>query len=70
MKNKKTPTLHEKYAHYITQAKSGYVRGLTYDEALEIHRFIESKIGRDLPFNFSCPNCVLQLLKNFANYAK
>ena len=58
--------IHDKYREYINQAKSGYVRGISYTEFLEIVQWISKTIGRDIASDWNCPNCVINTLKNFA----
>lgn len=58
--------IHDKYREYVNQAKSGYVRGITYTEFLEIVQWISRTIGRDIASDWNCPNCVINTLKNFA----
>ena len=58
--------IHDKYREYVNQAKAGYVRGITYTEFLEIVQWISRTIGRDIASDWNCPNCVINVLKNFA----
>lgn len=60
-------TIHDKYRKYINQSKNGYLTGIQYDEAIEILRFIESKINKPYPLTFSCGVCLLNMLQLFSN---
>lgn len=61
------PTIHEKYRKILNNAKSGYIHGLTYENAMEILRWMENKTGQKIPMNFSCNTCIFDLIKRFAN---
>lgn len=57
----------EKYDKYIKQVKAGYLRGITYPEAMEILRYCEKRLNRNIPLNFSCNKCVIDLVILFNN---
>lgn len=59
--------IYEKYNKYIEQVKSGYVKGITYPEAMEILRYCEGVLNRSIPFNFSCGTCLIDLIQLFNN---
>lgn len=61
------PTIHEKYAHWITQAQNGYITGLNYEGLMEILRWCEKKIGTQLSLNMQCNTCIMDLIKLFNN---
>lgn len=63
----KEQTIHEKYEKYINQVKDGYIKGLPYSDAIEILRFCEKKIGKDIPMNTNCASCMIDLIKLFIN---
>lgn len=50
-----------RHAKHIASAKSGYIRDVTYEESMEIHRYIEKRLNRNIPLNHSCSTCVLDM---------
>lgn len=66
-KRTRDPKLYDKYRHYVNQVKSGYVRGVKYEEAIEVLRYVEKRVGHSIPLNFSCNTCVFDLFKLFTN---
>ena len=64
------PTIFDKYRHYIEQVKSNYIRGMTHAEAMEIHRYCEKKLNRQLSIDTSCSKCMLDRIKMFASFEK
>lgn len=59
-------SLHDKYRKYIDMTKEGYLRGLTYEEGMEMLRWIEKVTGKGFPINYSCGVCMVDLVKRFA----
>lgn len=69
MAKKKTivePTIHDKYRKYIDMAKSGYLRGHSYPEIIEMLRYCEKKLNRQIPINLQCSQCLIDLVMMFA----
>ena len=62
--------IYEKYNHYIIQARSNYLSGIQYPEVIEILRYCEAQVGRSIPINTSCANCILDLVKLFDRLKK
>lgn len=61
-------SIHDKFRVYISQYKSGYLRGLSYADAMEILRYCEKKIGKPIPIDYGCGSCMMGLIKTFSNY--
>ena len=59
-------SLHDKYRKYINMVKEGYLRGLSYEQAMEMLRWIEKVTGKGFPINYSCGTCMVDLVKRFA----
>ena len=59
-------SLHDKYRKYINMTREGYLRGLSYEEAMEMLRWIEKVTGKGFPINYSCGTCMVDLVKRFA----
>lgn len=64
------PTIFDKYRNHIDSAKEGYLRKLSYPEAMEILRYIQDKTGHKLGLSMSCASCLLSLVETFANLEK
>ena len=62
----KAETIFDKYRTHIQSSKDGYVRNLTYPEAMEMLRHIEKKTNRKLGLNLSCSSCTIDLVKMFS----
>jgi hypothetical protein len=58
-------TIHDKYRKYKGMVNSGYIRGLTTAEAMEMLRWTENKLNKTLPINHGCGSCMLDLVVNF-----
>lgn len=58
-------TIYDRYRTLINKANSGYINGVTHPELMEILRYTEKIIGHSIPVNFSCPQCVIDLVKLF-----
>jgi hypothetical protein len=54
-----------RHKEHIKRAKLDYTRDITYAESMEILTYIEKKLGRNIPLNHSCPQCVLDVYKLF-----
>ena len=65
-----TPTIFDKYRHYIKQANSNYISGIKYNEIMEIHRYCERTLKKQLSLDTSCGYCVLNRIKQFASLEK
>jgi hypothetical protein len=61
------PTIYDKFDKYVKQAQAGFIRDLNYSDAVEILRYCERQLNRNIPFNMSCATCVLQLVQLFIN---
>lgn len=59
-------TIFDKYRKHINSAKDGYVNGLSYSQAMEILRYIESKRNIKLGLNVNCGGCMIDLVLMFA----
>lgn len=66
----KVKTLHDKYRKYIKQVSDGYLRDITYAEAIEIKDFIHKKTGHNIGITMSCGSCLISLVQTFANLEK
>lgn len=66
----KEQTLHDKYRKYIKQVSDGYLRGITYAEAIEIKDFVHKKTGHNIGITMSCGACLVSLVQTFANLEK
>jgi hypothetical protein len=62
-------TIHDKYRKHIEQVTSGYCR-LDAGQAIEILRWCESKLGKNIPMNLSCGTCILDLMRLFIRLEK
>ena len=60
-------SIHDKYRKYLNMYKAGYLRDITYAESMEILRWMESKLNRTIPINYSCGHCMFELIKMFAS---
>ena len=61
------PTIYDKYADVIKGYDDGVVRGMTYSIGMEILRYCERVIGKEIPMNLNCNTCVYDLIKLFVN---
>lgn len=64
------PTIFDKYRKYIKQVSDGYLRDITYAEAIEIKDFIHKKTGHNIGITMSCGACLVSLVQTFANLEK
>lgn len=60
------PTIFDKHRKHIDTVKEGYLKKLTYAEAIEILRYVQDKTGHKLGLNMSCANCLVELVEIFA----
>lgn len=60
------PTIFDKYRHYIKQANSNCIQGIKYSEIMEIHRYVEKVLNKQLGLDTSCGVCVIKRIKQFA----
>lgn len=56
-----------KFQKYMEQVESGYVKGITYPELMEMVSELEAILKRTLPVSFSCPTCVYNIVKLYKN---
>lgn len=63
---KKYDEIYDKYDYVIKQLEDGAVH-ITYPEMMEILRYVERRIGNNIPMNMSCSNCIHGLIKQFKN---
>jgi hypothetical protein len=63
-------TIFDKYREFINQSKSGYVKGLGYESAMEILRYCEKVLNKKMSMTFSCGICLFNLVKTFAKLEK
>lgn len=61
------PTIYDKFDKYVRQAQDGYVRDLSYADAMLILRYCEKQLNKSIPFTFSCGTCAYDLIKLFIN---
>lgn len=66
----KDKTLFDKYRKHIETAQDGYLRDITYAEAIEIKDFIHKKTGHNIGITMSCGACLVSLVQTFANLEK
>lgn len=59
------PTIHDKYRKWIIQVDNGYATGLHWDGLMEIIRWCESRLNRQIAINPNCNTCIIDLLKLF-----
>lgn len=60
------PTIFDKYREDIQRANDGYVRGLKYEQAMEMLRYVEKHTNRKMGLNMNCASCVVDLIKMFS----
>lgn len=58
--------LHLKYAKYIKQSESNFIRDIEYGEMMEMVQYIQKKTNRNYPFNATCGSCVLSMVQLFS----
>lgn len=66
----KIPTIFDKYRKHIDTVKEGYLKKLTYAEAIEMLRYIQKNTNHKLGLNMSCANCLVELVQIFSNLEK
>ena len=62
---KKELTIFDKYRKHIDTVKEGYLKNLTYEEAMEMLRYIQKETHHQLGLNMSCSNCLIELVQIF-----
>lgn len=68
VKSEIIPTIHDKYKELINAANTGNISGLwSIDSIYEIKRWLENRIGRSLPIEWNCEDCIISLIKQFNN---
>lgn len=60
-------SIHDRYRKYINMVNNGYLRDLSYEDAMVMLRWMERKINHNIPMNYSCGNCMFDLVKMFKN---
>lgn len=58
-------TIFDKHRKHINTVKEGYLKKLTYAEAIEILRYVQKETGHKLGLNMSCSNCLVELVEIF-----
>lgn len=61
---------HDKYRKYLDMVNSGYIRDISYEEAMDMLRWCEKRVGRTIPFTFSCGSCLYDLVQLFSRLEK
>lgn len=61
------PTIFDKHREHINTVKEGYLKKLTYADAMEILRYIQDKTNHKLGLNMSCASCLMELVQIFAS---
>lgn len=64
------PTIFDKYRKYINQSNTNCIQGIKYAEIMEIHRYCERVLNKQLSLDTSCGYCVLNRIKLFASLEK
>ena len=60
--------IYKKYKkHFDSAINDKCVSGLEYSDLMVILRAVEKKLDKDIPMQFGCPSCVLDLLELFYN---
>ena len=59
------PTIFDKHRKHINTVKEGYLKKLTYEEAMDMLRYIQKHTGHQLGLNMSCGNCLIELVQIF-----
>lgn len=60
-------SIHDKYRRYINMVANGYLRDLSYADAMDMLRWMEKKRNQKIPINYSCNNCMFDLVKMFGS---
>lgn len=60
-------TIFDKYRKHIDTVKEGYLKKITYAEAMEILRYIQDKTNHKLGLNMSCASCLMELVEMFSS---
>lgn len=67
---KKELTIFDKHRKHINTVKEGYLKKLTYEEAMDMLRYIQKHTGHQLGLNMSCGNCLIELVQIFMRLEK
>ena len=67
---KEKPTIFDKHRKHINTVKEGYLKKLTYEEAMDMLRYIQKHTGHQLGLNMSCGNCLIELVQIFMRLEK
>jgi hypothetical protein len=59
-------TIYDKYRRLINQSKNGYIRDYQYCDVMDILNYTQRKVGHNIPINFGCSTCVLDMIKLFS----
>lgn len=62
---KKELTIFDKHRKHIDTVKEGYLKKITYEEAMDMLRYIQKKTHHQLGLNMSCSNCLIELVQIF-----
>ena len=60
-------TIFDKHREHIDTVKQGYLKKLSYADAMEILRYIQDKTSHKLGLNMSCASCLMELVQIFAS---
>ena len=61
------PTIFDKHRGHINTVKEGYLKKLSYADAMEILRYVQDKTGHRLGLNMSCASCLMELVQIFTS---
>ena len=64
------PTIFDKYRKHIDTVKEGYLKKITYAEAIDMLRYIQKNTNHKLGLNMSCSNCLIELVQIFSSLEK
>ena len=67
---KKELTIFDKHRKHINTVKEGYLKKLSYEEAMDMLRYIQKHTGHQLGLNMSCGNCLIELVQIFMRLEK
>lgn len=66
----KKPTIFDKHRRHINTVKEGYLKKLSYEDAMDMLRYIQKHTGHQLGLNMSCSNCLIELVQIFMRLEK
>ena len=67
---KKEVTIFDKHRRHINTVKEGYLKKLSYEDAMDMLRYIQKHTGHQLGLNMSCSNCLVELVQIFMRLEK